>query len=33
VVLIGRAGSELERWEEPVETGELWRLIDGLDSK
>jgi uncharacterized protein DUF4174 len=33
VVLIGRAGSELERWEQPVETGELWRLIDGLDAK
>ena len=31
VVLIGRAGDELERWEEPVETDELWRLIDGLD--
>jgi Domain of unknown function (DUF4174) len=33
VLLIGRAGDELERWEEPVDTGELWRLIDGLDSK
>jgi hypothetical protein len=31
VILIGRAGDELERWEEPVETDELWRLIDGLD--
>jgi hypothetical protein len=31
VILIGRTGSELERWEEPVETDELWRLIDGLD--
>src|SRR3954464_3030825 len=33
VVLIGRAGDELERWEEPVETAEVWRLIDGVDSK
>jgi hypothetical protein len=33
VLLIGRGGDELERWEEPVETDELWRLIDGLDSK
>src|SRR4051794_26389184 len=33
VVLIGRAGDELERWEEPVETGEVWRLIDSLESK
>ena len=31
VILIGRAGSELERWEEPVPTEELWQLIDGLD--
>ena len=31
VILIGRAGTELERWEEPVETAELWRLIDDLD--
>jgi Domain of unknown function (DUF4174) len=31
VILIGRAGGELERWEEPVETDELWRLIDGID--
>jgi hypothetical protein len=31
VVLIGRTGEELERWEEPVETDELWRLVDGLD--
>ena len=31
VVLIGRHGAELERWEEPVETAELWRLIDDLD--
>jgi hypothetical protein len=33
VVLIGRSGDELERWEQPVETDELWRLIDGVDSK
>ena len=32
VILIGRAGAELERWEEPVETDELWRLIDRLDT-
>ena len=31
VILIGRAGTELERWEEPVGTDELWRLVDGLD--
>jgi hypothetical protein len=31
VILIGRAGTELERWEEPVETGELWRLVDAVD--
>jgi hypothetical protein len=31
VVLVGRAGGELERFEEPVETAELWRLIDGVD--
>ena len=31
VVLIGRAGMELERFDQPVETDELWRLIDGLD--
>ena len=28
VVLIGRDGAELERWEEPVETEELWALAD-----
>jgi hypothetical protein len=33
VLLIGRGGDELERWEEPVDTAELWRLVDGLDSK
>jgi len=33
VVLIGRDGTEVERWDEPVQTGELWRLIDGPDSK
>jgi Domain of unknown function (DUF4174) len=32
VILIGRDGAELERWEEPVETDELWRLVDGLDT-
>jgi len=31
VVLIGRTGAELERWEEPVATSELWALVDGLD--
>ena len=31
VILIGRAGTELERFEDPVETAELWRLVDGLD--
>ena len=31
VILIGRDGSELERWDEPVETSELWELVDGLD--
>jgi uncharacterized protein DUF4174 len=31
VVLIGRRGAELERFDEPVETAELWRLVDGLD--
>ena len=31
VVLIGRGGDELDRFDEPVETEELWRLIDGLD--
>jgi Domain of unknown function (DUF4174) len=31
VILIGRTGSELERFEEPVETDELWRLVDDLD--
>jgi len=31
VILIGRAGMELERFDEPVETDELWRLIDALD--
>ena len=28
VVLIGRDGVERERWGEPVETRELWELID-----
>ena len=28
VVLIGRDGVERERWDEPVQTGELWDLID-----
>jgi hypothetical protein len=32
VILIGREGGELERWEEPVDTDELWRLVDGVDS-
>jgi hypothetical protein len=32
VIVIGRAGSELERFEEPVETAELWELIDEVDS-
>jgi hypothetical protein len=32
VIVIGRAGTELERYEEPVETDELWRLIDEVDS-
>ena len=31
VVLIGRDGSEQERFEEPVETSELWALIDRED--
>jgi len=31
VILIGRAGTELERFDAPVETTELWRLVDGLD--
>jgi Domain of unknown function (DUF4174) len=31
VVLIGRSGAEIQRWDEPVETSELWALIDGLD--
>ena len=31
VIVIGRGGDELERFDEPVETDELWRLIDGLD--
>ena len=31
VVLIGREGGELERWDAPVETRELWELVDGLD--
>jgi hypothetical protein len=29
VVLIGRDGAEVERWDEPVETEELWALVDG----
>jgi Domain of unknown function (DUF4174) len=28
VVLIGRDGAEVERWEEPVDTHELWALVD-----
>jgi hypothetical protein len=28
VVLIGRDGVERERWDEPVETRELWDVID-----
>jgi hypothetical protein len=28
VVLIGRDGFEQERWEQPVDTDELWALID-----
>jgi hypothetical protein len=28
VVLIGRDGAEVDRWEEPVETGELWAALD-----
>lgn len=28
VVLIGRDGTEQERWDQPVETTELWNLID-----
>ena len=28
VVLIGRDGVERERWDEPVQTRELWDLID-----
>jgi len=28
VVLIGRDGSEVERWEEPVETAEFWAALD-----
>ena len=31
VLLIGRDGGELERWDEPVETSEVWELVDGLD--
>jgi Domain of unknown function (DUF4174) len=29
VVLIGRDGTEVERWDEPVGTDELWALVDG----
>ena len=29
VVLIGRDGTEVERWAEPVQTQELWALVDG----
>jgi hypothetical protein len=28
VVLIGRDGAELERWEDPVDSSELWAVID-----
>ena len=28
VVLIGRDGTELERWDQPVQTSELWAAID-----
>jgi hypothetical protein len=28
VLLIGRDGTEQERWDEPVPTAELWDLID-----
>ena len=28
VVLIGRDGTEIERWHEPMETKELWAAID-----
>jgi hypothetical protein len=28
VVLIGRDGTERERWDQPVQTSELWDLID-----
>src|SRR4051794_5754617 len=31
VVLIGRSGNELQRWDAAVPTSELWALIDGLD--
>jgi hypothetical protein len=27
-VLIGRDGAELERWDEPVVTSELWDVVD-----
>jgi Domain of unknown function (DUF4174) len=32
VILIGRSGGEIDRWDEPVETEELWRVIDELDT-
>jgi hypothetical protein len=28
VVLIGRDGAEVERWDKPVGTDELWALVD-----
>jgi hypothetical protein len=31
VLLIGRDGVEQERWDEPVETAELWAVVDGED--
>jgi len=31
VVLIGRDGTEHERWDAPVPTSELWAAIDGED--
>jgi hypothetical protein len=32
VLLIGRDGTEQERWDEPVQTAELWAVIDGTDA-
>ncbi|MEA2321585.1 MAG: hypothetical protein QOD81_1435 [Solirubrobacteraceae bacterium] len=31
VVLIGRDGTEQERWVEPVDTADLWAVVDAED--